>query len=175
MSWGEYRVIRTRGPQIFSERDCSHINHGIEHFLKLRMHYIVRVWGVQTWSKPSIIRLQLIRVSDNEHRNMKNEKFCSQLGTYTWDLGVRGLQTVLRAAGETETAQGNIQDWLQLDEGDPGFQLTAYIDWLRAERARGRCSSPGRIYSFPFSTSSTPVLGPTQPPVQWYLGMFPRG
>jgi hypothetical protein len=30
---------------------------------------------------------------------------------------------VLRAAGETETAQGNIQDWLQLDEGDPGFQL----------------------------------------------------
>jgi hypothetical protein len=30
---------------------------------------------------------------------------------------------VLRAAGETETAQENIQDWLQLDEGDPGFQL----------------------------------------------------
>jgi hypothetical protein len=30
---------------------------------------------------------------------------------------------VLRAAGETETAQANIQDWLQLDGGDPGFQL----------------------------------------------------
>jgi hypothetical protein len=30
---------------------------------------------------------------------------------------------VLRAAGETETTQDNIQDWLQLDEGDPGFQL----------------------------------------------------
>jgi hypothetical protein len=30
---------------------------------------------------------------------------------------------VLRAAGETETTQANIQDWLQLDEGDPGFQL----------------------------------------------------
>jgi hypothetical protein len=30
---------------------------------------------------------------------------------------------VLRAAGETETTQGNIQNWLQLDEGDPGFQL----------------------------------------------------
>jgi hypothetical protein len=30
---------------------------------------------------------------------------------------------VLRAAGETETAQENIQDWLQLDERDPGFQL----------------------------------------------------
>jgi hypothetical protein len=29
----------------------------------------------------------------------------------------------LIADGETETRQGNIQDWLQLDEGDPGFQL----------------------------------------------------
>jgi uncharacterized protein YehS (DUF1456 family) len=29
---------------------------------------------------------------------------------------------VLRAAGETETTQENIQDWLELD-GDPGFQL----------------------------------------------------
>jgi hypothetical protein len=33
------------------------------------------------------------------------------------------FQTVLRAAGETETTQENIQDWLQLDEGNPGFQL----------------------------------------------------
>jgi hypothetical protein len=30
---------------------------------------------------------------------------------------------VLRAAGEAETTQENIQDWLELDEGDPGFQL----------------------------------------------------
>jgi hypothetical protein len=30
---------------------------------------------------------------------------------------------VLRAAGETESTQGNIQDWLELDEGDPGFHL----------------------------------------------------
>jgi hypothetical protein len=29
----------------------------------------------------------------------------------------------LGAAGETETTQENIQDWLQLDEGDPGFQF----------------------------------------------------
>jgi hypothetical protein len=29
---------------------------------------------------------------------------------------------VLRAAGETETTQ-NIQHWLELDEGNPGFQL----------------------------------------------------
>jgi hypothetical protein len=32
-------------------------------------------------------------------------------------------QTVLRAAGETETIQANIQDWLELDERDPGFQF----------------------------------------------------
>jgi hypothetical protein len=31
---------------------------------------------------------------------------------------------VLRVAGETETTQGNIQDWSELD-GDPGFQLLA--------------------------------------------------
>jgi hypothetical protein len=30
---------------------------------------------------------------------------------------------VLRAAGETETTQESIKDWLQLDEEDPGFQL----------------------------------------------------
>jgi hypothetical protein len=30
---------------------------------------------------------------------------------------------VLRVAEETETTQENIQDWLELDKGDPGFQL----------------------------------------------------
>jgi hypothetical protein len=30
---------------------------------------------------------------------------------------------VVRAAGKTETTQENIEDWLELDEGDPGFQL----------------------------------------------------
>jgi hypothetical protein len=30
---------------------------------------------------------------------------------------------VSRAVGKTETMQENIQDWLDLDEGDPGFQL----------------------------------------------------
>jgi hypothetical protein len=29
----------------------------------------------------------------------------------------------MRAAGETETTHKNIQDWLELDERDPGFQL----------------------------------------------------
>jgi hypothetical protein len=30
---------------------------------------------------------------------------------------------VLRAAAESDTTQGNIRDWLQLDEGEPGYQL----------------------------------------------------
>jgi hypothetical protein len=30
---------------------------------------------------------------------------------------------MLRAVGETETTQENIQDWLQVGEGGPGFQL----------------------------------------------------
>jgi hypothetical protein len=38
-------------------------------------------------------------------------------------LEQENFQTVLRAAGETETTQENIQDWLELDEGNPGFQL----------------------------------------------------
>jgi hypothetical protein len=32
---------------------------------------------------------------------------------------------VLRAAGEAETTQENIQDWIELDEADPGFQFLA--------------------------------------------------
>jgi uncharacterized protein YehS (DUF1456 family) len=35
---------------------------------------------------------------------------------------------VLRAAGETETTQENIQDWLEQDEEDPGFQLLTEED-----------------------------------------------
>jgi hypothetical protein len=34
--------------------------------------------------------------------------------------------TVLRAAGQTETTQENMQDWLQLD-GEPGFQLFVFF------------------------------------------------
>jgi uncharacterized protein YehS (DUF1456 family) len=40
---------------------------------------------------------------------------------------------VLRAAGETETTQENIQDWLQLDEGGPGFQLLTEEEGLEQE------------------------------------------
>jgi hypothetical protein len=38
---------------------------------------------------------------------------------------------VLRAAGETETTQENNQDWLEVDEGDPGFQLIFFLQFLK--------------------------------------------
>jgi hypothetical protein len=38
-------------------------------------------------------------------------------------LEQEGFQTVLRAAEEIETTQENNQDWFELDEEDPGFQL----------------------------------------------------
>jgi hypothetical protein len=37
---------------------------------------------------------------------------------------------------------------------------------------RGRSSSPGMFKNFPFSTSSRPALGSTQPPIQWVPGAF---
>jgi hypothetical protein len=36
---------------------------------------------------------------------------------------------VLRAGGKTETTQENIQDWLELDEGDTIFQLLTEDDF----------------------------------------------
>jgi hypothetical protein len=62
---------------------------------------------------------------------MKNEKFCSQLGT-CFERQVefrskRTFQTVLRADGETESKQEIAHDWLDVDEGDPGFQLLVVL------------------------------------------------
>jgi hypothetical protein len=37
---------------------------------------------------------------------------------------------VFEADGETETTQENIQDLLEMDEGDPGFQLFVYNGFL---------------------------------------------
>jgi hypothetical protein len=34
---------------------------------------------------------------------------------------------MLTAAGETETTEENIQDWLELDEGDPGLQFLVFL------------------------------------------------
>jgi hypothetical protein len=46
-----------------------------------------------------------------------------------------------------------------------------HSDWLRAGWPRGRSSSPGRSDIFLFSTSSRPVLGHTQPPIQRVPGV----
>jgi hypothetical protein len=50
-----------------------------------------------------------------------------------------------------------------------------YSDWLRAGRPRGRSSSPGGVKNFLFYTSSRPVLGPTQPPIQRVPGALSQG
>jgi hypothetical protein len=56
----------------------------------------------------------------------KKENCCKiQMVILTMGLEQEDSQTVLRAAGETETKQQNIQDWFELNEGDPGFQLLA--------------------------------------------------
>jgi hypothetical protein len=64
------------------------------------------------------------------------KKFCSQLSTRFKRHEIEeqeGFQTALRAAGETETTQENIQDWLGLDEGDARFQF------LREEETAALC------------------------------------
>jgi hypothetical protein len=39
-------------------------------------------------------------------------------------MGFKGKRgSVFRVARKTEITQENIQNWLELDEGDPGFQL----------------------------------------------------
>jgi hypothetical protein len=45
--------------------------------------------------------------------------------------------------------------------------LSRYSDWLRAGRQRGRSSSPGRVNNFALFIRSSPVLGFSQPPIQW--------
>jgi hypothetical protein len=56
----------------------------------------------------------------------------------------------------------------------PGLR-SRYSNWLRARRPSGRCSSPGRVKNFLFSTSSRPVLVPTQPIIQWVSGALSPG
>jgi hypothetical protein len=37
---------------------------------------------------------------------------------------------VFRGTGETEITQENIQDLLELEEGDPGYQLHVHLEFL---------------------------------------------
>jgi hypothetical protein len=54
------------------------------------------------------------------------------------------------------------------------IELNISSDWLRAGRPRGRSSSSGGGKNSLLSTSSRPVLGPTQPPVGTGVS-FPGG
>jgi hypothetical protein len=45
-----------------------------------------------------------------------------------------------------------------------------YSDWLLTGRPRGQISSPGRSKIFLLSMSFRPVVGPTQPSIQWIPG-----
>jgi hypothetical protein len=57
---------------------------------------------------------------------------------------------------------------------EPGWR-SRYSVWLRAGRQRGRSSSPSRVKNFLISTSSRPVLRPTEPPTQWVPGALSPG
>jgi hypothetical protein len=46
---------------------------------------------------------------------------------------------------------------------------------LRAVPSDDRGSVPGEVGNFFFDTMSRPVLGPTQPPIQWVLGAISLG
>jgi hypothetical protein len=52
--------------------------------------------------------------------------------------------------------------------------MSQYSDWLRDGGPKDRSSSPGKVKNFLFSTSR-PVLGPTQPPIQWVPGALSPG
>jgi hypothetical protein len=57
---------------------------------------------------------------------------------------------------------------------EPGYR-SPYSDWLQAGRRRGRSSRPVRAKSFLFFMSSKPILGFTQPLIQWVPGVLSAG
>jgi hypothetical protein len=57
---------------------------------------------------------------------------------------------VLRAPGETKTTQKNILDWLQLDEGDPGFQLLTEEEIYCSDIFYLFSSALSILFKFPF-------------------------
>jgi hypothetical protein len=80
------------------------------------------------YSKPSLIRLQLIRIEIWKMENSVHGWVNALKGT--WHLGGRGLSDCVEGCWrDCETTQENIQDWLKLDEGDPGFQLLTEEDF----------------------------------------------
>jgi hypothetical protein len=71
-------------------------------------------------------------VTLNPDQNMKNEKFCSQFSTYfSRHVGFRSKRTFRLWWGQRERLKPLkkiSKDWLELDEGDPGFQLQTQLE-----------------------------------------------
>jgi hypothetical protein len=156
-------------------------------------------------TRPSLSRLYLIKISDNPDRKLKSSVH-SWVHVLRRCMGFRSKRTFRLCWGQLERLKPHkkiLQDWLKLNEGDPGFQLlteeeivtvvvflsiftstaqiirepgqrSLYSDWLRAGRPRNRSSSPGRVNNFLFFTSSRPALGSTQP-LQWVPGALSPG
>jgi hypothetical protein len=55
------------------------------------------------------------------------------------------------------------------------FTVSRYSDWLRVGQQRRQNSNRGRLIHFLLSTSCRPLLGLTQPPIQWVPGAFSPG
>jgi hypothetical protein len=55
------------------------------------------------------------------------------------------------------------------------FSTVSIATGYQLDDRRGRSSSYSRVKNFLFSTSSRPVLGPTQPPFQWVLAALSPG
>jgi hypothetical protein len=53
--------------------------------------------------------------------------------------------------------------------------MLSVTHWLWSGRPRGQSSSPGRVNNCLFSTSSIPILGPIQSPIQWLPGALSLG
>jgi hypothetical protein len=85
-------------------------------------------------------------------------------------VGVEGSLSVCEV--EVFTTDGKNPSYIcgSLHHAEELGYLSRYSDWLRAGQQRGRSSSPGKVKNFLFSTSSRPVLWPTQPPVQSVSG-----
>jgi hypothetical protein len=85
---------------------------------------------------------------------------------------------VLRAAGETETTQENIQDWLELDVEEPGFQLrteediAAVIFFYLFMFVITTCIIKFSSFSYLSGLSFASLIRVTSPPPQNYLRLF---
>jgi hypothetical protein len=67
------------------------------------------------------------------------------------------------------------QFYFKSDQNNGQFTWWSTRDWQRAGWPRGRSSGPGGGIICLLSTSFTPLLGPTQPLIQWVPGAKPPG